>query len=211
MLSSTAEDRENEEMQKLWNFCLGQYTTLLKVAWWWQRVWVTGPGARNITIPGLLGAGLPKLTQEQQEAVTRAKKYAMEQSIKMVLMKQTLAHQQLVSRNFDIVSSCCDSTIVKLPHSVSRVYVGSISFELKEDTIRQAFLPFGPIKSINMSWDPVMQKHKGFAFVEYEIPEAAQLSLEQMNGVMIGGRNIKVEVPFPRLFAPPGGWCVVAP
>ena len=50
-----------------------------------------------------------------------------------------------------------------------RVYVGSISFELKEDTIRAAFLPFGPIKSINMSWDPVTQKHKGFAFVEYEI------------------------------------------
>lgn len=42
-----------------------------------------------------------------------------------------------------------------------RVYVGSISFELKEDTIRQSFLPFGPIKSINMSWDPVTQKHKG--------------------------------------------------
>lgn len=74
-----------------------------------------------------------------------------------------------------------------------RVYVGSISFELKEDTVRQAFLPFGPIKSINMSWDPVTQKHKGFAFVEYEIPEGAQLALEQMNGVMIGGRNIKVE------------------
>jgi hypothetical protein len=58
---------------------------------------LSGPGARNTTIPGLLGAGLPKLNQEQQEAVTRAKKYAMEQSIKMVLMKQTLAHQQLVS------------------------------------------------------------------------------------------------------------------
>ncbi|KAG1651800.1 Poly(U)-binding-splicing factor PUF60 [Nymphon striatum] len=75
------------------------------------------------------------------------------------------------------------------------IYVGSISFELKEDTIRQAFLPFGPIKSINMSWDPITQKHKGFAFVEYEMPEAAQLALEQMNSVMIGGRNIKVGRP----------------
>nr|CAD7393720.1 unnamed protein product [Timema cristinae] len=194
MLSSTAEDRENEvrisEMQKLWNFCLGQYTTLLRVAWWWQRVWVTGPGARNITIPGLLGAGLPKLTQEQQEAVTRAKKYAMEQSIKMVLMKQTLAHQQL-----QMASQRSQVQRQQALALMCRVYVGSISFELKEDTIRQAFLPFGPIKSINMSWDPVMQKHKGFAFVEYEIPEAAQLSLEQMNGVMIGGRNIKVGRP----------------
>lgn len=73
-----------------------------------------------------------------------------------------------------------------------RIYVGSINFEIKEDTIKQAFLPFGPIKSVNLSWDPVTNKHKGFAFIEYEVPEAAQLALEQMNGVMIGGRNIKV-------------------
>lgn len=53
-------------------------------------------------------------------------------------------------------------------------------------------MPFGPIKSVNLSWDPVTNKHKGFAFIEYELPEAAQLALEQMNGVMIGGRNIKV-------------------
>ncbi|CAL7938287.1 unnamed protein product [Xylocopa violacea] len=144
---------------------------------------VAGPGAKYLTLPGILGAGLPKITSEQQDTVNRAKKYAMEQSIKMVLMKQTLAHQQqknkLVLRQQVLLLMC-------------RVYVGSISFELKEDTIRQSFLPFGPIKSINMSWDPVTQKHKGFAFVEYEIPEAAQLALEQMNGVMIGGRNIKV-------------------
>ncbi|XP_033213207.1 poly(U)-binding-splicing factor half pint isoform X2 [Belonocnema kinseyi] len=144
---------------------------------------IAGPGAKYLTLPGILGATLPKISSEQQDTVTRAKKYAMEQSIKMVLMKQTLAHQQqknkLVLRQQVLLLMC-------------RVYVGSISFELKEDTIRQAFLPFGPIKSINMSWDPVTQKHKGFAFVEYEIPEAAQLALEQMNGVMIGGRNIKV-------------------
>lgn len=98
-------------------------------------------------------------------------------------MKQTLAHQQQQAKSLQrhqaLVLMC-------------RVYIGSISFELREDTIRQAFAPFGPIKTINMSWDPVAQKHKGFAFVEYDLPEAAQLALEQMNGVMIGGRNIKV-------------------
>ncbi|XP_073997095.1 poly(U)-binding-splicing factor hfp isoform X2 [Rhodnius prolixus] len=141
-----------------------------------------GPGSR-LSIMAILGSPLPKLTSDQHDAVSRAKKYAMEQSIKMVLMKQTLAHQQQQAKSFHrhqaLVLMC-------------RVYVGSISFELKEDTIRQAFSPFGPIKSINMSWDPVTQKHKGFAFVEYDIPEAAQLALEQMNGVMLGGRNIKV-------------------
>ncbi|XP_050049871.1 poly(U)-binding-splicing factor PUF60 isoform X2 [Dermacentor andersoni] len=144
---------------------------------------LAGPGALKAA-PPLIGFGLMKLTPEQLEMVTRAKKFAMEQSIKSVLMKQTIAHQQqkTLQRHQALVLMC-------------RVYVGSISFELKEDTIKQAFRPFGPIKSINMSWDPVTQKHKGFAFVEYELPEAAQLALEQMNGVLIGGRNIKVGRP----------------
>lgn len=143
---------------------------------------ISGPGSR-LGILGALAAPLIKLSTEQNEAVAKAKKYAMEQSIKMVLMKQTLAHQQQQAKSFHrhqaLILMC-------------RVYVGSISFELKEDSIKQAFSPFGCIKSINMSWDPITQKHKGFAFVEYEIPEAAQLALEQMNGVMLGGRNIKV-------------------
>lgn len=59
----------------------------------------SGLGARS-TLQGILGAGLPKLYSEQQENVARAKKYAMEQSIKMVLMKQTQAHQQQVMKSF---------------------------------------------------------------------------------------------------------------
>lgn len=39
---------------------------------------------------------------------------------------------------------------------------------------------------------------QGFAFVEYEMPEAAQLALEQMNSVMLGGRNIKVSYVQPK-------------
>ena len=72
------------------------------------------------------------------------------------------------------------------------IYVGSINFELGEEAVRQAFGPFGTIKSINMSWDSSNMKHKGYSFLEYETAEAAQLALEQMNGVVIGGRNIKV-------------------
>lgn len=146
-------------------------------------VLIPGPGALKASA---IQAGLISLSSEQQEMVNKAKKYAMEQSIKSVLTKQSLAHQQQqqksLQRHQALVLMC-------------RVYVGSISFELKEDTIRQAFITFGPIKSINMSWDPVTQKHKGFAFVEYELPEAAQLALDLMNGIMLGGRNIKVGRP----------------
>nr|ALD19903.1 poly-U-binding factor 60kDa [Stichopus monotuberculatus]ALD19904.1 poly-U-binding factor 60kDa [Stichopus monotuberculatus] len=134
--------------------------------------------------------GLPVLKGDQQEMVMQAKKFAMEQSIKSVLVKQTLAHQQQQMSNLQVQAQRQRALAL-----MCRVYVGSISFELKEDTIRQAFHPFGPIKNINMSWDPATMKHKGFAFVEYELPEAAQMALDQMNGVMVGGRNIKVGRP----------------
>uniref|UniRef100_A0A4W3GP82 Poly-U binding splicing factor a n=1 Tax=Callorhinchus milii TaxID=7868 RepID=A0A4W3GP82_CALMI len=155
--------------------------------------------------------GLPPLNLEQQEALQKAKKYAMEQSIKSVLVKQTIAHQQQQLTNLQVIGSigshsltlCLSSLLLNQMAAqrqralaiMCRVYVGSIYYELGEDTIRQAFAPFGPIKSIDMSWDSVTMKHKGFAFVEYEVPEAAQLALEQMNSVMLGGRNIKVGRP----------------
>lgn len=78
---------------------------------------------------------------------------------------------------------------------LSRLYVGSVSYQVTEEHIRNAFLPFGPIKEVSMSWDPLSNRHKGFAFVEFEYPEAAQIALEQMNGVMMSGRNLKVGRP----------------
>jgi len=70
--------------------------------------------------------------------------------------------------------------------------VGSINFDINEDTVKQAFLPFGPMKAISLGYDHLAHKHKGYAFIEYEIPEAAFLAMEQMNNVMLGGRNLKV-------------------
>ena len=61
-----------------------------------------GPGARY-GILGALGAPMTKLTSDQQDTVNHAKKYAMEQSIKMVLMKQTLAHQQQICKMIIII------------------------------------------------------------------------------------------------------------
>jgi hypothetical protein len=43
---------------------------------------------------GIFGGAQPRLNSDQTDTVSKAKKYAMEQSIRMVLMKQTLAHQQ---------------------------------------------------------------------------------------------------------------------
>uniref|UniRef100_A0AAQ4PTV1 RRM domain-containing protein n=1 Tax=Gasterosteus aculeatus aculeatus TaxID=481459 RepID=A0AAQ4PTV1_GASAC len=158
--------------------------------------WKPGLGGEALTMENGQGTGsklgLPPLTPEQQEALQRAKKYAMEQSIKSVLVKQTIAHQQQQLTNLQVAAQRQRALAI-----MCRVYVGSIYYELGEDTIRQAFAPFGPIKSIDMSWDSVTMKHKGFAFVEYDVPEAAQLALEQMTRSCWGGETLRYVVGRP--------------
>lgn len=53
---------------------------------------LAGPGAKREKKP----YSLPKLSHSQKDSLQRARKYAMEQSIKSVLLKQTIAHQQQV-------------------------------------------------------------------------------------------------------------------
>lgn len=141
-----------------------------------------GPGAEKAQEPFILR----KLETSQLDAIERAKRYAMEQNIKVLLLKQT---QQ--TQNLQMNAARRNQTIALL----NRIYIGSIAYDIKEDVIKQAFVPFGPVKNVSMSWDPATQKHKGFAFVEFEYPEAAQLAIEQMNGSNFGGRLLKVGRP----------------
>jgi half-pint family poly-U binding splicing factor len=126
------------------------------------------------------------LTREQYELVSRAKRYATEQSLKHIMTKRVPNEQQQLQKTlqrYQALTLMC------------RVYVGSIGFDVNDEMIRRAFAPFGTIKSINLSYDQTTLKHKGFAFVEYDLPEAAQLALEHMNGVQLGQRQIKVGRP----------------
>lgn len=151
---------------------------------------IIGPGAGGMQPrPSEVKKALPPLTYQQEEMLKKAKRFAMEQSVQQVLAKQQALQQQQMSA---LQTAAQRQRALAL---MCRVYVGSINFELREEHVRQAFIPFGPIKKIDLSWDPLTMKHKGFAFVEYDLPEAAQLALEQMNGVLLGGRNIKVGRP----------------
>lgn len=78
-----------------------------KVHWLNLRVF-SGPGAISNSVAGILGGVLPKLSSDQADAVAKAKKYAMEQSIRMVLMKQTIAYQQQVCSYLETLNAYFD-------------------------------------------------------------------------------------------------------
>uniref|UniRef100_A0A0K0FKT3 Poly(U)-binding-splicing factor PUF60 (inferred by orthology to a human protein) n=1 Tax=Strongyloides venezuelensis TaxID=75913 RepID=A0A0K0FKT3_STRVS len=134
----------------------------------------------------ILGLGLPKLGSRQQSDLELMKRFAKDASVKHFLQQQNVAHQQ----NQQKVQMYAQALSL-----MARVYIGSISFEVREEQIKETFSAFGPIKSINMSWDAITGHHKGFAFLEFEVPEAAILAQETMNGRIMGGRNLKVGKP----------------
>lgn len=142
-----------------------------------------GPGGCRLE---QLQSKMIPLTPEQYELVNRAKRYAAEQSFRHIMSRKAPSEQQQQQKSLQRYQALI---------LMCRVYVGSISFDVQEEMIKNAFSPYGTIKSVNMSWDPITLKHKGFAFVEYDLPEAAQLALEHMNGIQVGSRQIKVGRP----------------
>ncbi|XP_055540934.1 peptidyl-prolyl cis-trans isomerase E [Wyeomyia smithii] len=78
------------------------------------------------------------------------------------------------------------------------VYVGGLSDEVTEKLINDAFIPFGDLVDIQMPVDYESQKHRGFAFIEFESAEDAAAAVDNMNDSELCGRTIRVNVAKPQ-------------
>jgi len=84
------------------------------------------------------------------------------------------------------------------PHNRKRtVYVGGFGEEVGEKVLNAAFLPFGDIVDITIPLDFETQKHRGFAFVEFESEADAMAAIDNMNDGELFGRTIRVNFARP--------------
>ena len=75
----------------------------------------------------------------------------------------------------------------------SRLYVGNLSWDTTEDTLRAAFEQGGRnVKDIHMVSDRETGRPRGFAFVEMSNEQEAQAAIQDMDGQALDGRNLKV-------------------
>ena len=66
-----------------------------------------------------------------------------------------------------------------------------------QQVVRAAFIPFGDLVDVQIPLDYETEKHRGFAFVEFELPEDAQAAIENMNDSELYGRTLRVNVAKP--------------
>ncbi|XP_059626641.1 organelle RRM domain-containing protein 6, chloroplastic-like [Cornus florida] len=76
----------------------------------------------------------------------------------------------------------------------SQLFVSRLSFFTTNDELKRLFSPFGVVKEARLVKDPRTQRPKGFGFVTFESEVEAHKALKSMNGRIVDGRLIFVEV-----------------
>lgn len=77
------------------------------------------------------------------------------------------------------------------------VYVGGLAEEVTSGLVHAAFVPFGEISDVQLPLDYETQKHRGFAFVEFELAADASSAIDNMNDAELYGRTLRVNLARP--------------
>jgi RNA recognition motif-containing protein len=96
------------------------------------------------------------------------------------------------------IGSCKLATLVVLNFSHMNIYVGNLSWNLKDQDLSDLFTPFGEVASAKIVTDKLTQRSKGFGFVEMPNKEEAQNAINQLNGSEVDGRNLVVNESRPK-------------
>mmetsp|Transcript_53043 Transcript_53043/g.158743 ORF Transcript_53043/g.158743 Transcript_53043/m.158743 type:complete len:361 (-) Transcript_53043:120-1202(-) len=72
------------------------------------------------------------------------------------------------------------------------IFVGNLAFSTTEEQLHQAFSEIGKIIKVRMVTDLETGKPRGFAFIEFEDPQAALSAIRNMNDYELNGRRIRV-------------------
>jgi len=78
------------------------------------------------------------------------------------------------------------------------IYVGSLSYDVTEEDLKQAFEAFGEVESVKIIKDMRSGRSKGFGFVEMPGKAQAQSAIDGLNGKELKGRNLNVNQARPR-------------
>lgn len=76
-----------------------------------------------------------------------------------------------------------------------RLFVGNLPFSLSSSQLAQLFGEAGNVISVEIVYDDITNRSRGFAFVTMERVEDAEESIRMFDGTTVGGRVIKVNFP----------------
>jgi RNA recognition motif-containing protein len=85
------------------------------------------------------------------------------------------------------------------------IYVGSLSYEVTEEDLRQAFEGFGEVETVKVIKDNYTGRSKGFGFVEMPSEAEGRSAIDGLNTKELKGRTLNVSEARPRTESRRGG------
>jgi RNA recognition motif-containing protein len=79
----------------------------------------------------------------------------------------------------------------------NKLYVGNLSYSVRDDDLQQQFSAFGQGQSAKVMMERDTGRSKGFGFVEMSNSQEAQAAIEGMHGKNMGGRDLTVNIARP--------------
>jgi cold-inducible RNA-binding protein len=80
----------------------------------------------------------------------------------------------------------------------NRLFVGNLSYQTADTDLQDYFSQAGAVTSVNLMFDKMTGKSRGFAFVEFATPEEANKAVEQFHNKEFQGRALTVNIAKPR-------------
>lgn len=78
------------------------------------------------------------------------------------------------------------------------VYVGNLPYRISEEEVRQVFAQDGrEVVSVNLITDRETGRPRGFGFVEMQSEAQAEAAVQALDGFMMDGRPLKVNIARP--------------
>ena len=78
------------------------------------------------------------------------------------------------------------------------IYVGNLSFDTTEETLKASFAQYGDVDTVNIIMDRETGRPRGFGFVEMPDGGEGQAAIDGLNGTQLDSRTLNVNEARPR-------------
>jgi RNA recognition motif-containing protein len=80
----------------------------------------------------------------------------------------------------------------------TKIYVGNLSYDTKEEDLRELFSQAGTVASVALIKDRDTGQSKGFAFIEMGNQSEAEKAIQMFNSYSLANRPLKVNLARPK-------------
>jgi RNA recognition motif-containing protein len=78
------------------------------------------------------------------------------------------------------------------------IFVSNLGFSSRDEDLKRIFAEFGEVSSAKVIMDKFTNRSKGFGFVEMPDENAAKKAINELDGSVVDGRPIKVNIARPK-------------